>query len=497
VKVALSLLALCLCTGLGAGALIRDSQQGPERLALTEESEQIRLIELHFDFAGGVLERLNQEVEAELGLEGHAVETPSEQSIAGVRSGLGELTEISRANEPWRDGLAGLLDEAEGTPQSDFVGNFDLHLDAVADAVETPVLTSEVRSFVELRELAAVPTYLRNVALDYQILIGEVASTSGNEEYWDIAETLGEFGGSQLGDIDEPLPLWVLPVENPSEDTAAIGEAFVDSGVHSYDQWLGDTDGPGPGEPPLSYAEYSERLEALSIQFGSISDAAGEARLDELDEMLGVLDGRSQRLHLFAASCFAAAALLLAWLVATALRRRRALKDEIETDPLTGVGNRRVLDTVLVANMAMSDLTHHAIGVIDLDRFKIINDSWGHAAGDAVLVEVARRLETVLGRWRSDGSSRRTTLARQGGDEFVFGLHAPAEIDLATARALVRTAVDGPVAVLGGQVEVSISIGLSTCAQVSEVASSIASADLAAYEDKARKQSALSPRIAG
>ncbi len=91
----------------------------------------------------------------------------------------------------------------------------------------------------------------------------------------------------------------------------------------------------------------------------------------------------------------------------------QALAEQALSDPLTGLPNRRGLGERL--DRALARLKHHpgrlALIFCDLDRFKEVNDRFGHATGDALLLEVTRRLQTVL---RSGD-----TLARLGGDEFV------------------------------------------------------------------------------
>lgn len=91
-----------------------------------------------------------------------------------------------------------------------------------------------------------------------------------------------------------------------------------------------------------------------------------------------------------------------------------ALLLQSHEDPLTGLANRRRLDSVLDLEIARSERHGHGFGLImiDLDSFKPINDSFGHAAGDEVLHEVARTLQV---------NSRTTDLpARLGGDEFMI-----------------------------------------------------------------------------
>lgn len=90
------------------------------------------------------------------------------------------------------------------------------------------------------------------------------------------------------------------------------------------------------------------------------------------------------------------------------------LNDLAETDPLTGLPNRRSIDTELHKYIAGA-VRHEFYGallLIDLDKFKLINDAYGHDAGDKVLVEIANRLRS---RVRVD-----EVAGRLGGDEFIL-----------------------------------------------------------------------------
>ncbi|EQD78275.1 diguanylate cyclase/phosphodiesterase, partial [mine drainage metagenome] len=114
---------------------------------------------------------------------------------------------------------------------------------------------------------------------------------------------------------------------------------------------------------------------------------------------------------------------------------RHRLVDELArqslSDTLTGLPNRRALDAEMDKARARSDRQERllAVGFLDLDAFKPINDTYGHDAGDDLLKEMARRLQDVL---------RRTdTVARVGGDEFVLlleGLRSMDELDQVLAR---------------------------------------------------------------
>jgi len=128
----------------------------------------------------------------------------------------------------------------------------------------------------------------------------------------------------------------------------------------------------------------------------------------------------------------------------------QALRDAALRDPLTGLANRKALFDALEAGT-----TNGALLFCDLDRFKPVNDRYGHGAGDEVLRQIARRIERAV---RSGD-----VVARTGGDEFV--VLAPS-ITLEQAAALaqrIRTAVAVPTALPAGTgtVSVGVTIGVA------------------------------------
>ncbi|SDW39173.1 diguanylate cyclase domain-containing protein [Allgaiera indica] len=127
------------------------------------------------------------------------------------------------------------------------------------------------------------------------------------------------------------------------------------------------------------------------------------------------------------------------------------------TDPLTGLYNRRYALPHLarIAERADSSGRRFAVMVLDLDRFKRINDTWGHSAGDEVLVRVAERLARNL--------RAGDLLARIGGEEFLVVLP---DADLPTAQQLAERLcrlIEAAPAVLpnGAEITVTLSIGLA------------------------------------
>ncbi|MBC7138539.1 MAG: diguanylate cyclase [Defluviimonas sp.] len=127
-------------------------------------------------------------------------------------------------------------------------------------------------------------------------------------------------------------------------------------------------------------------------------------------------------------------------------------------DPLTGLYNRRYALPHLarIAERARQTGRHFALMLLDLDRFKLVNDGWGHAAGDAVLVEVAERLRSNL---------RAVDLvARLGGEEFLVAMpDTRLEAGRHAAERLRRVIEERAVVLPNGQgaVPVTVSIGLA------------------------------------
>ncbi len=149
-------------------------------------------------------------------------------------------------------------------------------------------------------------------------------------------------------------------------------------------------------------------------------------------------------------------------------------------DSLTGLANRDLFDARLAQAMSMAKRHDWTLAVmfLDLDRFKPINDRHGHAAGDAVLKEVAAR----LARHARDED----TVSRAGGDEFLVLLVNPQgpENILRIAEA-VGQRISAPIVWNGLQLDVNVSIGVAVYpADAVDGASLIRMADAAMYDVK-------------
>jgi diguanylate cyclase (GGDEF)-like protein len=157
------------------------------------------------------------------------------------------------------------------------------------------------------------------------------------------------------------------------------------------------------------------------------------------------------------------------------------LKELAERDPLTGLPNRRELFALLNAAIERARLKACHVGVLflDIDNFKYLNDSMGHAFGDRVLVSLGQRLQEVT---RGVGLA-----ARLGGDEFTVVLEDAQSIDTIELVGLdVVQAFQKPLSVDGRELIVSISVGASVFPDHEASAEALLkAADIALFRAKA------------
>jgi len=148
-----------------------------------------------------------------------------------------------------------------------------------------------------------------------------------------------------------------------------------------------------------------------------------------------------------------------------------------ELDPLTNCANRRLLDRVLKTARMPAGTKPGALALFDLDRFKTINDTAGHEAGDNVLIEIARLLESIC--------NEEDVVTRIGGDEFVVIFAARDETDIEKCVEDMRTEIaDRTFSFDTHSFRISTSVGLVFLAEKTVHSGAISSADIAAYAAK-------------
>jgi diguanylate cyclase (GGDEF)-like protein len=163
-------------------------------------------------------------------------------------------------------------------------------------------------------------------------------------------------------------------------------------------------------------------------------------------------------------------------------QQNQILKQQATTDGLTGLNNRASFDQYLAKQLAASQLSGKPLSLLmlDIDKFKLVNDSFGHQAGDAVLVGVARILKSL---------ARPTDMvARYGGEEMAVVLPNTARAEAsAFAETLRRSVAAKPISGGTRAIPVTISIGVATTEKGSPLktpAHLLKAADLGVYAAK-------------
>ncbi|MEI8282385.1 MAG: GGDEF domain-containing protein, partial [Armatimonadota bacterium] len=162
----------------------------------------------------------------------------------------------------------------------------------------------------------------------------------------------------------------------------------------------------------------------------------------------------------------------------------RIAEKAISIDPLTKLGNRNAFD--LQISFAISRLAHgdaYSLAILDVDKFKSINDSYGHLGGDAALIAISKRLTETF-------SQIGTTVVRFGGDEFAILYKGP-KLQLAAKMervnfSLAKTSFEYN----GSKIDLHASYGVIDLSSDHTPDSAFADADYAMYQSKRGKQSA-------
>lgn len=214
----------------------------------------------------------------------------------------------------------------------------------------------------------------------------------------------------------------------------------------------------------------------LNLSFGiSVQEAVRRFKLDIGD---------------FAASDLAVEMLYLIEANAAVMAESRSLNRKLQeakrdadrralTDTLTGLNNRRAMDTELEHLVSTPGPQGFGLMHVDLDHFKAVNDTLGHAAGDAVLIKVAEVLNAE--------TRAQDVVCRVGGDEFVLLLRDCDDRDLLSRIAeRIITRLEEPILFEGEEARISASIGItmSSFYAMPEIDKILSDADEATYASK-------------
>jgi diguanylate cyclase (GGDEF)-like protein len=307
-------------------------------------------------------------------------------------------------------------------------------------------------------------------ALDYALRAERLARRSGDNRSLSYALTNAGVAKAHLGDVEGGL--------RRVRDAAAIADR-----LGARNDVIGIT-GELVGVYKLA-GRYREALDALErvatlqreltrqerdktlMEMQERYDA--QARQRDIDRLAAAnrikqaeIAARTWQQRLWAALALAlalAAIPLVQWMKRVRTDNRRlsgdiaVLSEQSMHDPLTGVANRRQCH-VLMEHHAGRDGHALPLGVVlvDVDFFKQVNDTWGHAAGDRVLVEIASRLRALV--------RQQDTVVRWGGEEFAVLLPGTDAHGVRAFAARALAAIGGvPVGIDGSRIDVTVSIG--------------------------------------
>jgi diguanylate cyclase (GGDEF)-like protein len=288
---------------------------------------------------------------------------------------------------------------------------------------------------------------------------------------------------SAVGSADDNLQ-WLAHSPDPADvEQASEASASYDAYTETLRELIA-AENKGDTQSVMSLSEQAA-LGASTLRKNGIAQVARK-RL-ELDHYLSLVDKRNQQL-LFAGGIVVSVDLLMLMLCAFVVighqrrieRQARENKHRAGHDSLTGLANRSLLTERL--DRAVSDAARSGkpggLLLLDLDKFKEVNDSLGHHAGDLLLTEVAARLSGAV--------RGPDTVARLGGDEFAVLLPDAGNPDdcLDLARRILD-AIQGPVELDGTRVDISASVGVAVFpAHTTDPAELLRHADHAMYTAK-------------
>lgn len=318
------------------------------------------------------------------------------------------------------------------------------------------------------------------------------ASDQLTREFFGLAEAYiagapGLFGPLEADPLAQSsVALWIAQAhEAPTVDE-------VSTVLRSTDLWDVDRRNNDPVERTATdrtaeLADHVTQARTATLAIRDLIDTRLEVRHAEFGEGADSAAGTARLARTIAVALLAVAAAGAIGALAAAWSRARELRRQINLDPLTGAGNRNLLHTKSAMLLAEPSLDHHAVVMIDLDRFKLVNDTYGHAAGDALL----RRLAAGLGDTAAAMDVVDATVVRLGGDEFTLTLHDTEPIDVDALRQHLDALRSVSIAIDDlSPISVDFSYGVASADGAPELDRLLRAADLAAYEEKAARRRA-------
>lgn len=421
--------------------------------------------------------------------------------VTTLQTSYAQIEAIADGEGPVATLAVDLVEAIDPTVVAEPLDNMAAMYDAVDDvrwATNSKAVDDPFSALFELGFFAALPEHVLveglvavaeteelTVAPDTQDLYDAISVVVAVEGGWFGPDDAAPLTDSKWFDVDHAVRLY------PAQ-TREMQGLFSGSDVLVFDRWLEDF--PSDEQLPGGIDGMRAAVLAVRDEVTPIVDEiqATETAL-ELERARNEADQRSDlRLAALASALGAVAMAALATVLLIARRRsvhqlsRLALRDA-----LTGASTRHALDQEVRERLDDPRFGHHVLVIIDLDRFKMVNDAFGHAVGDQLLREVASRLRSAADMLATATPGAHSSVVRMGGDEFMLATHAPTqvrtdllvfELDAARSRSFDVT-VEGRVESLLPE----FSFGLAEERGTADLDAMMAAADLAAYADKASR----------
>ncbi|GAB1596269.1 GGDEF domain-containing protein [Lysobacter claricitrinus] len=307
-------------------------------------------------------------------------------------------------------------------------------------------------------------------ALDYARQAERLARASGDRRSLSYALTNAGVATAHLGDVDGGLRL-VEDAVDIAESMRAQGDVIGITGelvgiyklAGRYREALDALEKVASLQQELTRQERDKTLLEMQERYDA------QARQRDIDRLVAAnrikqaeLSARTWQQRLWAALALAlalAAVPLVQWMKRVRTDNRRlsgdvaVLSEQSMHDALTGVANRRQCQLLMERHAGRNgEALPLGLLLVDVDFFKKVNDAWGHAAGDRVLVEIASRLQALV--------RQQDTVVRWGGEEFALLLPGTTAEGVQAFAARALTAIGAvPVDIDGHRVDITVSIG--------------------------------------
>ncbi len=283
---------------------------------------------------------------------------------------------------------------------------------------------------------------------------------------------------ARVAEVMHAEQAWLFRPADGSRTLLTSQGGVTVAGVTPFDRAAAARVGRGGPELVGAAGPLAEELAALGVDqaiVGPLQLADGSLLLLGVGDRAGaVRDFDADDVRIFGTLCAHAAVAARNLALIEELRAESAsLEFQATHDPLTGLANRTLFTRHLEA---VAPGTEVAVLLVDLERFKEVNDTLGHACGDQLLMEIGKRLQPVL-----RGGE---LLARLGGDEFVLQITARGEIDAADRARLVLDHLRAPYAVQAVDVDIDASIGIALATAPLDSDELLRRADVAMYNAK-------------